>query len=396
MKFRKFGRVFLASVVSLGLAFGITACGTSNTIDFLFVTASANNNVAVFTVDSLSGSLVPIPDSPYSSGGRNPVAEVTSPNGKNLYVVNHDDNTLVQFGIGTDGKLYPQNTYNTPGTEPTAVAINTAGTFLFVVDNFQPHNPAYTDLNPGPGAVVVYPITTSGSLGTPVANGSLTYFPVCNSPAAVDAVSGQSVLYVVNRAGCGTGNGAISAFTIGSDGTLTAAAGSPFGAGVSPSSLASDPTGKFLYVTDSASNELINFTIQSTGVLVTQPNGPTKTDVAPDAVTVDPRGFYIYVANFTAGTVNTYSIDQSTGNPSGNATFSTAVDTGPTAVLVEPALGRYVYTSNFLDATVSGLQLNPSTGSLIQTQTPAYHAPGQPSALAAITHGNHSIQTTQK
>jgi 6-phosphogluconolactonase (cycloisomerase 2 family) len=324
--------------------------------------------------------------------------------------VNHDDNTLVEFGIGTDGKLYPQNTYNTPGTEPTAVGINAAGTFLFVIDNFQPHNPAFTDANPGPGAVVVYPITSNGSLGSPVANGNLTYWPVCNTPIAVDAVHGESVLYVVNKAGCGTGAGAVSAFTIGSDGTLTAATGTSTGtgsfssltffpAGVSPTALASDPAGKFLYVTDGASNQLISYTIQSTGVLTPQPNGPTKTDVQPDAVTVDPRGFYVYVANYTAGTVNAFSIDQSTGNPSSIASAnggSSAVDTGPMAVLVEPALGRYVYTSNFLDATVSGLQLNTSTGALIQTQTPAYHSPGQPTALAAVTHGNHAIQTVQK
>jgi len=63
-----------------------------------------------------------IPTSPFPSGGRNPVAEATSPDNSTLYVVNEDDNTIVQFTIGSDGKIYPQNTVNTPGVFPLAVA----------------------------------------------------------------------------------------------------------------------------------------------------------------------------------------------------------------------------------------------------------------------------------
>jgi len=43
------------------------------------------------------------------------VAEAVSSDNTNLYVVNQDDNTIVQFIIGNDGKVYPQNTVNTRG-----------------------------------------------------------------------------------------------------------------------------------------------------------------------------------------------------------------------------------------------------------------------------------------
>src|ERR1700732_1752544 len=99
MKFSKFGRIALASVVSLGLGFGVIACGPPNTIDFLYVTSSKQNLINVYKVDSQAGALIPIPNSQYSSGGTNPVADVTSPNGKNLYVVNHDNNSIVVFTI---------------------------------------------------------------------------------------------------------------------------------------------------------------------------------------------------------------------------------------------------------------------------------------------------------
>jgi len=64
------------------------------------------------------------------------------------------------------------------------------------------------------------------------------------------------------------------------------------------------------------------------------------------------------------------------------------------ALIVDPALGRFVYTANFLGNSVSGFQLNPTTGALKATQATPYPTGSKPSALAAVPHGNHSIQTT--
>jgi len=64
------------------------------------------------------------------------VAEALTSDNTNLFVVNKDDNTIVQFIIGNDGKVYAQNTTNTPGIFPMAVAVS--GSNLFVVDTYQP------------------------------------------------------------------------------------------------------------------------------------------------------------------------------------------------------------------------------------------------------------------
>jgi 6-phosphogluconolactonase len=130
MKLSKFGRIALASVVSLGLGFGVVACGPSNTIDFIYVTSSKNNpgEINAYKVDSEVGALIPVVAIPYPSGGANPVADVASPNGKNLYVLNHDSNTVVVFAISTDGSLSQQQSCNTPGSAPTQLAINKTGT----------------------------------------------------------------------------------------------------------------------------------------------------------------------------------------------------------------------------------------------------------------------------
>lgn len=396
MKLRKFGQVLLAIAVSLGSSFLITACGNTHTIDFLYITSSKNNpgQVAVYKVDSGSGALIQIPQSPYPSGGRNPVAEVTSPNAKNLYVINRDDNTVVQFAIGTDGKLYPLHTINTPGGFPVAVAINAAGTFLYVVDTYQS---GFTDATPGSGAVVVYPVAKDGSLGTAVANGNLAYFPVGVAPAGVTVLPDGSAVYVATKGGTtkadGVQLGRVYTFNSSSGGSLTAIGTGFVAAGVAPNAIASDPTGRFVYATDGSANQLIGYSVTSGGMLTPMINGPFKTDLFPVSVTIDPRGFYIYVANFNANTLSAYAIDQSNGTPSqvaGSGTFGTR--TGPTCVIVEPSLGRYVYTSNFLDNTITALQLNPHTGGLIGVQNSPFAAPGQPTCAAAIAHGNHSLQ----
>jgi 6-phosphogluconolactonase (cycloisomerase 2 family) len=386
MKLSKFGRIALVSALSLGLGFGVTACGPSNTIDFLYVTASKQNpgQISVYKVDSEAGVLYQITDSPYGSGGRNAVADVTTPNGKNLYVINHDDNTIVEFAIGTDGKLYPQQTCNLPGSYPVQLAVNQTGTYLYVVETYQPN---FSTSIPGPGALVVFPINANGQLGAtgslcqPVANGTSNFFPLGNNPLAANVVNG-SFVYAVNEA-----DQTISAFQAGSNGVLTPIAVYPVGLG--PNAIASDPAGKFLYVTDGPSNQLYGFQVQSSGSLVSMPT-PFRTDNLPDAVTVDPRGKYVYVANYNGNDVNAYTIDQTTGNATPlSGTY--AVGTGPLCILVEPSEGRYLYTANFLGNSVSGLAINPATGGLSATQSSPYGAAPQPTCSAAITHGKHTI-----
>jgi 6-phosphogluconolactonase len=389
MKLSKFGRIALASAVSLGLGFGATACGPSNTIDFLYVTGSKQNpgQISVYKVDSEAGVLYQIADSPYSSGGRNPVADVASANGKNLYVINHDDNTIVEFAIGTDGKLYPQQTCNMPGSYPTQLAINEAGTYLYVVETYQPN---FSTNIPGPGALVVFPINANGQMGAtsslcqPVPDGTNAFFPLGVNPVAVNVLAGGNFVYAVNE-----GDATVTALQVGSDGVLSVIG--TFKVGTSPNAIASDPAGKFLYVTDGASNLLYGFQVQSGGSLVMM-KAPFNTDNLPDAVQVDPRGLYVYVANYNGNDVSAYTIDTTTGNATPiPGSVSYAVGTGPLCLLIEPSEGRYIYTANFLSNTVSGLYLNPATGGLSGVQSTPFGAAQQPTCTAAITHNHHTI-----
>ena len=330
--------------------------------------------------------------SPYDSGGANPVAVAASPNGKNIYVVNHDSSTIVVFAVSTDGSITQQQSCGIPGTLPTQVAINKTGTFLYVTETYQPQ---YNATTPGPGAVVVFPISSdTGALGAasgacaPVSNGTTNFFATGNNPVAVNVTASGSNVYAVNQS-----DATISAYTVGSNGALTA--NGTFSVGVAPNAIASDPTSKFVYVTDGAANQMIGFLIQLNGTLVAMQT-PFKTDILPDSVQVDTRGTYVYVANYNGNDVSAYTIDRATGNATQIAGTTTyGVDPGPTCVIVEPAEARYVYTTNFLGDTVSGLKLNPATGALTAVQNTPFKAAGQPTCSAAIAHGNHSIEVIQ-
>jgi 6-phosphogluconolactonase (cycloisomerase 2 family) len=402
MKFNKAGHVFLVSAIALILATAFTACSPIS-IDFVFVAGNKSNpgQIEVFRADRRTGALNPV-GAPVSSGGVTPVSEAVSTDYKYLYVANQGDSTLVQFTITDTGGLTVVKTVSlgSEGNTPVSIAMNTQGTLLYVANLYQPGcSTATTGAETcNGGALAVFPVGSDGSLGTPIANGGLSYWPVGINPTSVNALASGAAAYV-STYDPAAGLGYIYSFFATSGGVLSAATGSPFLAGVKPVALASTPTSRFVYVTDYSQNELIAYSVLDGGVLHPLINGPFKTGNEPTAVTVDPRGIFIYVANQLDNTVSAYAIDLATGTPTAaiNTSGSSVNSTGtePVAILVEPSFGRYVYTANFLDNSVTGFTLATNTGTLSPTVNGPYPTVGQAVALAAVPHGNHAVQIDQ-
>jgi 6-phosphogluconolactonase (cycloisomerase 2 family) len=395
MKFNKSGQLLLVSAASLLVAGLVTACGTL-TVDFVFVASSkaAGTNsygeIDVFEVNSESGRMRQIPTSPFPSGGRNPVAEAVSSDNTNLYVVNHDDNSIVQFVIGSDGKLYPQNTVNTPGIFPVAVAVN--GSNLFVADTYQPL-PQCSSAAPCSGSVAVLPIGTSDQLGTAVANGNLNYWPLSlpSSPKDILLPTGVSVLasgadLYVSAYDTTANTGYVFGFAVGSGGTLTPLNGGvPFPAGTNPSSITSDATGSYVYVTDYTQGKVWGYSVASaSGDLAPLSGSPFAAGDEPMAMVVDPSGKYAYVANSLDSNLTAYTVS------GGALTFlgTYATGTQPVAIGIDPSAKHFLYTANFLGSTVTGFELSSVDGTLLNSQFSPYTANAQPTAVAAIPHGS--------
>jgi len=400
MKFNKAGQGILVSTIALIMASTFTACNPV-TIDYLFVAGKTNpGEIQTFLVDRVSGALSPV-GSTVASGGANPVSEAVSTDFKHLYVANQGDSTLVEFSISLSGALASVNTVTltSEGNTPVAIALNAQGTLLYVVSSYQPGCTSATSgaSTCNGGALAVFPVGSDGSLGTPVASGGRNYFPVGINPTAVNALASGTAAFV-STYDPAAGIGYVYSFSATSAGALTAQP-NPFPAGVKPAGMSSDPTSRFLYVTDFSQNELIAYGILDGAQLHPLINGPFRTGNQPSAITIDPRGIYIYLNNELDNTVSAYEIDLPTGTPTAavNATGSATNNTGtqPVAILVDPGFGRYVYTANLLDNSVTGFQLNASTGTLSPAQNGPYPTVKQPSALASVPHGNHSIQVDQ-
>ena len=429
MKFYKLSQLLLVSAASLLIAGLVTACGTL-TVDFVFVTSSLaagpNNygEVDVFEINSESGFMRQIPTSPFPSGGRDPVAEATSSDSNNLFVVNQDDNTIVQFVIGNDGKLYPDYTVNTPGIFPLAIAVN--GSNLFVLDTYQPLSTC-SPAEPCSGAIAVYPVApasgnTPDTMGPPVGNTAIdaNYWPInmpgkpndVVEPTAITVLHSGAYLYVAAYDATAGAN-FIFGFSVGSGGvlnplnggkplggTLTGGAiavescasvyhNAPFVTGTCPSAITSDPSSAYVYVTDVANGKVLGYSVDSgTGLLSALAGNPFPAGDQPSAIVVDPVYPFVYVTNSLDSTVTAYSM--SSGALTSLGTYGTGLQ--PIAIGIDPSTNHFLYTANFLGNSVSGnlsgFQLSPTAGTLINSQGTPYPSHAQPTAVAAITHGS--------
>jgi 6-phosphogluconolactonase (cycloisomerase 2 family) len=405
MKFSKLSQLFLVSITGLLVASLLTACQIV-TIDYVFLASpastgtSSNGQIEIFAVDSESGALRAA-DTAASSGGISPVSLAVTSNYENLYVANQGSDNVAHMAIANNGSLTQKDTVTLKGP-PAGIAVNAAGTFLYVI----------TGVGTGPDTAILtsYSLSSDGTIGSATASEVLT-IPGFEGdviiPTGVTVLANNNAVYVTvydqsayNPGGAVTSTanpGWIFGFSAGSGGALTPAVASPWKAGIKPTALAADPTNRFVYVTDFASNELIGYAIYSGSVLEFLINGPFKTGNEPQAVVIDPRGKYIYVANALDSTVFAYAIDLATGTPSvvtsQNGTGTNVTDTEPVAILVDPALGRFVYTANHLGNSLSGFRLNPNTGALTATQVSPYPSAAAPTAIVSVPHGSHSLQS---
>jgi len=400
MKFSKLSQLFLVSTIGLLVATYISGC-LIVTIDYVYVASSAGSGISssgqiqVYAADGASGALRLI-DKAVSSGGNQPVALAVTSDYANLYVANQSNDMVVHFSIAADGSLTEKDEVNV-GSTPVSIAVNTANSYLYVASGTT--SATLSEYSLGSGGVIGS-LVASESLTVPGFSGDIIV------PTAVAVLPNKKGVYVSAYdhssydPGCpacltsSANPGWIFGYAVGSGGALTVAALSPYNAGVKPTALVIDPTNRFLYATDFASNALIGYTFQGGTSLAAMAAGPFKAGNEPSAVTIDPRGIYMYVTNALDSTILGYSIQLSTGIPSSqiNNGGTPSTDTDPVAIAVDPALGRFVYTANYLGNSISGLRLDPTTGMLTFDQATPYPSGAYPTALAIIPNGNHATE----
>jgi 6-phosphogluconolactonase len=395
---RRAATASIASILSVAMGLGLTACSNDYTVAYLYATTAHANPGLIngYKVDYQSGTLDILADSPIPSGGRNPVTIVASPDHKSVYAIHRDDSIVVFFAIGTDGKLYPQATYNIRGSFATAAAIDPTGKFLYVTFTYQNNldgSQLYTPANPGPGGVSIFTINGDGSLVPLPATQNQN---VGRNPIGVAAQNNK--VYVIEQDAASTAN--LLGFSAdATTGLLTPLPGvtinpgnvpsTGFPTGTTPGGIIMDSTSTHLYLTDEVANTVTAYSIAADGTPTKIGNG-TATDAQPMGMSFDLTGKFLYVVNYTGGTISGYTIAADGEPVTSTVAASVQAGSGPTCVTVigspsaTAAHAVYLYTSNALSNTVSGMQLDPTDGSLRQIQNTPFTASTLPTCLVTV------------
>ncbi len=241
------------------------------------------------------------------------------------------------------------------------------------------------------GQVTIYEVDST--TGTVVSTPSPATGPML--PAGMIATS-TDFIYLADFGG---NDDAVYGYSVNTQtGALTAITGSPFTTGLTapPEGLASDPLGKFLYVTQGNNNQIAGFTIGSNGALSPMAGSPFNTgDTYPSAIAVDAAGAFLYASNNQSplGRVSGFSIAPTTGalTPVTGSPFTTAVNGGPTNLAVSPK-------ASFLYVPLAGISTPlssifaytfDSTGVLSQIPGTPFMVGSQPNTVIVDPSGKY-------
>jgi 6-phosphogluconolactonase (cycloisomerase 2 family) len=340
-------------------AVGASASPSSNVVGHVYVN---DNTVGVNTVAGFNrnadGSLSPIPGSPFAVGGSgagHPDASQgslqLSADGRYLLAVDAGSNQISVLRIKPGGTLQVAEIVSSNGGNPVSIAV--AGRLAYVA-NADPNSPNYTGftlnaggrLRPIPGSTVVLPpgsqpgdVLFSGDgtkfVGTRVgtsqidsftvgADGLLTAAP--GSPFEHQAgVFGQfgSEFNPINSAQLFVSNahtaantpapGSVSAYSDAADGALTSIGASPFANdGTASCWVEVSHDGRYLFTVNTASSTVSSYSIAADGSLASIASTPITNGKGAEDARLSPDGSTLWIVNSGADTLNAFSVNGGT------------------------------------------------------------------------------------
>jgi 6-phosphogluconolactonase len=369
--------------------------GTTTTSGFMWVATQGDQKLTPYTINLSSGTVTQVGSA--VDTGLNPAALAITPDASTLFLSNTGDSTISIYTVKSDGSLTSAGS-PTPVSAPNALAVDSTGKFLFIASQgnsgvigqpgsvpgtisvfsisgttlTQVSNPPFPSALPGEvtgngpaallasptanflyvsdqftGNVAAYSYDSTGALtliGSHAAgsNPAGLAFSRCAGVSAATNVcktgADGNVLFVAN-----SGSNNVSAFTAciqanttcpSANGMLTQVSGSPFAAGIGPSSIIVDPVADFVYALDRSSFQVSQYRFSpATGALTALSPSAASTGASPLSGAITLEGNWFFVANNGASSLSAYSVN-SVGKLN-SATTSTVVLTGqPSAVLI--------------------------------------------------------------
>jgi 6-phosphogluconolactonase len=263
---------------------------------------ATTNTIAGFARHA-NGTLSPLPGSPFATGGAgngtgtgSAGALQETDNGRYLLAVDAGSNQISVLRVQPDGALQavPGGTTSSDGVEPVSIAVHH---HLVYVANTGNGGSDYTGFILWHGRLVAIP-------------GSTVSLPAGADPGDVLFNSTGTLL-----AGTRVGTSEIDSFSVGWDGLLTAAAGSPFAAqGVGPFGSEFRPTNpNQLFVSNAhggAGNGTVSaFRVSRDGSLASIGGSPFADDqTAPCWVEISHDGRFLFAINTAVPSISRYAI----------------------------------------------------------------------------------------
>jgi 6-phosphogluconolactonase (cycloisomerase 2 family) len=290
---------------------------------------------------------------------------------------------IATFSIAPDGKL-SQIIATTPVTTPVAIAMDSAGKFLFVASGTEGTISVFSigsnaSLTPVAGSPFALPLEAGGQ--SPSASAlavTPTVFPILgtqNSPCSGFTAPTTENLYVTDSL-----NNVVLNYSISTTGTLAlvpASAGTPgVATGTVPSGVTVDPCNRFVYVANQSPNNSVSAYTICNGVSVILPNCPladyslhpvtgspfTVGDL-PGPLLVDPLGEFLYVLDTGSSEISVFRISSAGGGLTALSPATVATNSSPTSMAIRGD-DQWLFVANLNSANVSLFAITPASGAL--------------------------------
>jgi 6-phosphogluconolactonase (cycloisomerase 2 family) len=337
-----------AVALAAGLALHGAARGAQAQVPTrLAYSANADGSVGIFSVSPATGALAAL-GSVQPPG--DPTAIAVDPSGRFVFVAQRNENLVSAYGIDSAAGLSLVG--SVMANNPAALGLEPSGRFLYVADavlgeistfrirsNGEIRFAARTDAGSRAVALAVHP------------SGRFLY--------GLDADTARVLAY---RVDAGTGS--------------LVAVGSPDTGVANPVALALEPRGRFLYVLHHLEHIVTVFRIDPGSGAATQIQ--TLGVKNPVAIAVEQTGRFLYIASPDNDALFAYRISQTDGRLTHVATELLA-QPAPVSVTVDPT-NRFVYAASVTASRVTRLTINPASGMLVEG--PSLPVAGRPAAVA--------------
>jgi 6-phosphogluconolactonase (cycloisomerase 2 family) len=332
------GPILLSLMATAAASVPATASATTSPVNghvYVDDNTTSSNTIAGFARHA-DGKLTPLAGSPFSAGGAGNGTSIASQgavqvssDGRYLLAVDAGSNQVSVLRIKPNGSLtlVPNGVVSSGGVEPVSVAEHSGLVYVANAGNgganytgfrlnrgghLRPLADSTVSLPDGsqPGDVL-FNSTGTNLVGTRIGSSLIDSFSVgedgrltlaAGSPFAAGAVgpfgsefrpTDRSQLFVSNAHG-GPGNGSVSAFSVAADGTLSPIGGSPFGdLQTAPCWVEITHDGNFLFTTNTASGTVSRYSIASDGTLTLLGSTPTGAGPLDGRLSTDGQNLYV-------------------------------------------------------------------------------------------------------